>query len=141
MYNIAKPKQPENSNGRDTLFPLSTYFAVFERPERIHVVGKNTENFEAVKLRQEIKNIIGGSSYHRSESEDEALILASSNSLILLQLLSGVEEPSFSSCLLRTYFDRLKDAISVAKINEDDFVIIAHSDGLLMRRRIAVKVT
>jgi hypothetical protein len=137
---IAKRKQPENSNGRDTLFPFCTYFAAFERPDRVYVVGKDATKFEARRSRTKISNIIAGTSYQSTEAGDEALILVSSSgSLVLLQLHPNIADSSCSTYELKTNFDRFKDGISVLKQPDGSgFVVIGHSDGLLVRRRISI---
>jgi hypothetical protein len=136
---IAKRQQAKYPNGRDTLFPLSTYFVAFERPDRLRVVGKDANKFEAKYSKTIIKNIIAGTNYQITEAGDEALILVSSTgSLILLQLHPNSADFSDSACELGTTFDQIKDGISVLKQQDgSSFVVIAHSDGLLTRRKIS----
>jgi hypothetical protein len=103
------------------------------------VVGKDANKFEAKYSKTIIKNIIAGTSYQITEAGDEALILVSSNgSLILLQLHPNIADFSHSAYELGTTFDQIRDGISVLKQQDgSSFVVIAHSDGLLMRRKIS----
>jgi hypothetical protein len=103
------------------------------------VIGKNANKFEARESKTKIGNIIAGASYQGTKAGDEALILVSSKpSLILHQMHPNIANSSCPPYDLKTTFDKVKDGIGVLKQDEDTFVVIVHSDGLLMRRRISI---
>jgi hypothetical protein len=131
-------EQPESNKGRDTLFPFSTYFSAFERPNRIYVIGKEETRFRAIKLSRPVNDIVAGCKYRSLETGDESLVLVTSNgSLINLNLLSNVDASSPS--LVGKLKDRLtqgKDGIAVLELDSSVFVIVSHCNGCLERRII-----
>jgi hypothetical protein len=132
-------EQPETRRGRDTLFPFSTYFSAFERPNRIYVIGKEETRFRAIKLSRPIPDIVAGCKYRRSlEPGDESLVLVTSNgSLINLNLLSNVDASSLSSAgKLKDRLTQGKDGIAVLELDSSIFVVVSHCNGCLERRII-----
>jgi len=130
---------PESNKGRDTLVPLWSSFAAFERPNRIYVIGKNANSFDVVQLRRPVSAIVAGVSYRNMEARYESLILVSSNgSFITLQLLPNVDASSPSSPRkLYDGFIQAKDGIALLKQEESIFVVVSHCNGVLERRRVS----
>ena len=131
--------------GRNGLiFPLSTYFAAFEIPNRLYIIGKDPTNRQVVQLKSAVEDIVAGVGYERgrdtSESPSHGLILVQQNSspgLVNLPLHSPIYSSTASKPrVLKESFNADTDGIAI--VDEDGIsVIVSHPKGIMERRKIS----
>jgi hypothetical protein len=146
IFHSTKWTQAERpGNGRNGLiFPLSNYFAAFEIPNRLYIIGKDPNNRQVVQLKSAIEDIVAGVGYERgrdtSESPSQGLILVQKNAspgLINLPLHSPLHTSTASKPqVLKESFNTDTDGIAI--VDEDGMsVIVSHPKGVMERRKIS----
>jgi hypothetical protein len=141
MMQAARP-----GNGRNgLLFPLSTYFAAFEIPNRLYVIGKDPSSRQAIQLKSAVEDIVAGVGYEKgrdtSESPSQGLILVQQNSspgLVNLPLQTPVSISMASKPhVLKESFNADTDGIAI--IDEDGIsVLVSHPKGIIERRKFSI---
>jgi hypothetical protein len=117
---------PRAGSGRNGLiFPFSYFFAAFEIPNRVYIIGKDLHTNPVIQLQSPIENIIAGATYGSSESETQGLILPGSLSHI-----------SAKGQKLQERFNPDTDAIAVVGDETGSYVVVSHPSGLIERRKI-----
>jgi hypothetical protein len=132
---------PRAGSGRNGLiFPFSHFFAAFEIPNRVYIIGKDLHSKPVIQLQSPIENIIAGATYGSSESETQGLILVQpglSPRLINLQILPGsLSHISAKGQKLQERFNPDTDAITVVGDEAGTYVVVSHPSGLIERRKI-----
>jgi hypothetical protein len=112
----------------------------FDRPDRVYTIGRDANNPEAVQLPKEVRDIIAGVSIQGTEGgrRVESLVLLQNNGKGLLMTLPmnfNTAGPPSEGSKLRSQFVIEKDAVSVLKTESRFYVVVAHADGKLERRR------
>jgi hypothetical protein len=140
-WTLAKVLQPTRpGTGYPAIFSFLDHFVVFDRPDRVYTIGKDTNNPEAVQLPKAVRDIIAGVSIEGAEGgrKVQSLVLLQNNGkglLMTLPLFSKTTGPPSEGSKLRNQFVSGKDAISVLSIESRFYVVVAHVDGKLERWR------
>jgi hypothetical protein len=103
----------------------------------MYVIGKDETKFEAVRLSQAVRDIVAGASYRCSDTDNESLVLVSSNGMLTnLKLLPNVDasSPSFVGKLKNGV--TTDDGIAVLELDSSIFVIVSHCNGCIEKRKI-----
>jgi hypothetical protein len=122
------------------IFPFLNYFVAFDIPDRVYTIGKDTKNPEVIQLPKQVRDIVAGVSIQGTEvgRKVESLVLLQNNGKGLLMTLpmnfNSIGPPS-EGTKLRNQFVSGKDALSVLSTGSRYYVIVAHVDGKLERRR------
>jgi len=137
----AKILQPVRlGTGYPAIFPFLDHFVAFDIPDRVYTIGKDANNPDAIQLPKEVRDIIAGVSIQGTEGgrKVESLVLLQNTGKGLLMTLpmnfNSAGPPSEGS-RLRNQFVSGKDAVSVLSTESRFYVIVAHVDGRLERRR------
>ncbi|KUJ18810.1 uncharacterized protein LY89DRAFT_505370 [Mollisia scopiformis] len=134
--------------GKDTLiFPFPRYFAAFEIPDRLYLIGKDRES-PVVQLQSPVDSISAGISYdvtYEPESPDstsQRLILVQQDSsprILSLPLLPQVRSSTPSKLQeLQLAFDAKTHGVAVTRDEKGTYVVISHPKGVIERRKILI---
>jgi hypothetical protein len=123
---------------------LSNYFAAFEIPDDLYIVGKDPNNLQIIKLKSAIEDIVAGVGYERgrdtSESPSKGLILFQQNSspgLINLPLHGPLHTSTASKPqVLKESFNANTDGIAIVD-GDGMSVIVSHPKGVMECRKIS----
>jgi len=122
------------------MFPFLNYFVAFDIPDRVYMIGKDANDPQAIQLPKEVRDIIAGVSIQGTEGDRkvESLVLLQNNgkgSLMTLPMNFNTAGPPSEGSRLRNQFVSGKDALSVLNTGSKFYVVVAHIDGKLERRR------
>lgn len=140
LTDIVIQAQRAGSGRNGLIFPFSHYFAAFEIPNRLYIIGKEPHQNPVIQLQSPIENIIAGASYENIQSQTQGLILVQpglSPRLINLQIFPGALShiPSKSQ-KLQERFNPDTDGIAVVGDEMGTFVVVSHPSGVIERRKI-----
>ena len=136
--NILQPTRL--GTGYPTIIPFLNYFVAFDIPDRVYTIGKDANNPEAVQLHKAVRDIIAGVSIQGAEGgrKVESLVLLQNTGkgfLMTLPMISNTAGPPSEGSKLRNQFVSGNDAVSVLSTESRFYIVVAHVDGRLERRR------
>lgn len=128
--------------GKDSLiFPFSTYFAAFEIPNRLYIIGKDPRN-PVVQLKSPVESVSAGVSFERDspDSTSHGLILVQQVSgprLMSLPLLSQVHSSTPAKLAnLQLGFNNGTHGSAFVRDETAAYIVISHPKGLIERRKV-----